>query len=134
MAQVTFINTQHSASTNPTKIDLNSAGDGSTQQRIIKKIIVGKPTGGKTVKLYHMDNAYFNESSATNSLTNRQVAFMYTYPTFAAGTPATDTFDFTSPEGAASATAPNGLVLSEGGSMETDAAMQVTVIWENPEA
>lgn len=115
-------------------MDAGSKGDGSTQQRIIKKIIVGKPTAGKTITVYSMDNAYFHESSATTTSTNQQVVFSYTYPTFGAGTPASDQFDFTSPEGAASAASPNGLLVESGGAIETDAQMQVTVIWENPEA
>lgn len=131
----TFVNTAHSATVNPTKLDANSVGDGSTQQRILKKLIVGKPTAGATLKVYAMDNAYFNESTATTTTTNQQVVFMYTYPgSFGAGTPASDQFEFTSPEGAASQTAYNGLLIEEGGSIETSSAMQVTAVWDLPNA
>ncbi len=126
MARVTYVDTAHSATVNPTKVDANSVGDGSTQNRVVKKLIVGKPAAALNVILYHNDNAYFG--ATTN------IAFKYTFPTFGAGTPATDVFDFTSPEGAASSDAPNGLILYEGGSISTSAACQLTVLWESPEA
>lgn len=131
----TFVNTAHSSTVNPTLLDVNSKGDGSNQQRVIKKIIVGKPVAAATLKIYSMDNAYNGESTATTTATNQQVVFMYTYPSsFGAGTPASDQFTFTTGEQSASATGYDGMLVESGGAIETSSAMQVTVLWDIPEA
>lgn len=123
MAQVTYIDTAHSGTTPATVIDAQA---GSDDDRVIKKIIVGKPTAAASLILYKINNAF------TGATTN--IAFKYTYPTFGAGTPATDVFDFTSPVGnGGSQTQVNGLVVN-GGSVTTSSAMQVSVLWDLTEA
>ena len=99
---------------------------GDDGDRVIKKIFVGKPVAGASLIVFNSNNALGN--ATTN------IAFKYTFPTFGAGTPAVDNFTFTLGENAGSQAAVDGMVLSGGGSFVTTSAMQVSVLWDLPEA
>lgn len=119
--RVTYVDTAFSGTTAATALDAQAGAD---EDRILKKIIVGKPTAAATIIVYTVGNAF------TGATTN--IAFKYTYPTFGAGTPASDQFDFGSVGGGG--TPRNGLELQGGGSVTTSSAMQVSFFWDNPDA
>lgn len=122
MARFTFQNANNgSAGSTATAIDSQAL---ATDNRIIRKLIVGKPTAAGVITLYNDNNAVGGSTS--------NIAFQYTYPTFGAGTPASDQFDFSGGPGGGSKSE-NGLNLDGGGSITTSAAMAVTVLWENPD-
>lgn len=118
--RATYVDTAHTATAAATAIDSQA---GTDADRVIRKILVGKPTAGATLTLYSEANAY------TGATTN--IAFKYTFPTFGAGTPASDVIDFGTVGGDPKR---NGLVLGQGGSITTSSAMQVTVLWDDPDA
>ena len=118
--RVTYLDTAVSGTTAATAIDAQAGAD---EDRVVYRIIVGKPVAGASLVLYHPNNAYFG--STTN------IAFKYTFPTFAAGTPASDQFDLSvNMKGSGN----TGLILQGGGSFTTSSAMQVSILWDNPEA
>lgn len=121
--KATYFNTSTSGTTPASVIDPQVQAD---ENRVIKKIIVGKPTAGATLTLFSSNNAL------SNNTTN--VVFSYTYPgSFGAGTPASDQFDF-SPNSLGQQSAGNdGLTLGGGGCMAISSAMQVTVLWDYAE-
>lgn len=81
----------------------------------IYRITVGVPTVSQSLYI-------FDENSALVGNTN--LVLKYTYPaSFSAGVPATQDFSF----------GPNGMPLGNGGSVMTDAAMDVTVVWDRAE-
>src|SRR6185369_14322882 len=102
--RVTYVDSAFSGSTAATPLDAQAGAD---DDRCLYKIFVGKPTAGATIIVYNVGNAY------TGATTN--IAFKYTYPTFGAGTPASDTFDFTS--NSTSGSLKTGLELQGGGSV-----------------
>jgi hypothetical protein len=125
MAKVLYTDAATSGTSQAIQIDTNQAV-GDDGDRIIKKIFVGKPVAGASITIFSINNALANNTT--------QIIFKYTYPTFGAGTPATDNFNFVTSEQAASATAYDGLICSAGGSIVTSSAMQVSVLWDLPEA
>lgn len=125
MAQVTYSDAATSGTTPAIQVDANQAA-GDSGDRVIKKIIVGKPVAGATLTVFSINNALANNTT--------QVIFKYTFPTFAAGAPASDQFNFVTGENAASHAQIDGLVLPGGGSFVTSSAMQVSVLWDLPEA
>lgn len=119
--RVTYLDTAVSGTTAATAVDAQA---GSDDDRVLCKIMVGKPVAGASIVVYHNNNAYFG--ATTN------IAFKYTYPTFAAGTPASDQFDFTS--NSVKGSNVSGMILQGSGSFTTSSAMQVSLLWDNPEA
>ena len=120
--RVTYYDTAQSTPATATALDAQA---GSDEDRILKKIIIGKPSSGAILVVYHPNNAVFG--ATTN------IAFKHTFPTFSA----TNTngispvvIDFTAGGGPSGT---NGMVLSGGGSFTTDTAMQVTFLWTNPD-
>lgn len=102
---------------------LNSDNSGSLASNLgnsgedirIMKMIVGAPTAAKNIYVFDINGAGAGDTA--------NLKFKYTYPTFGAGKPASDTFSF----GAA------GLPLGNGGSVMTDGALQLTVVWDRAE-
>jgi|SRR5882724_453820 len=125
MARLLYTDAATSGTTPAVAIDAGQAV-GDDGDRVIKKIFVGKPVAGASLVVFNNNNALANNTTT--------IAFKYTYPTFGAGTPAVDNFTFTSGEQAASASQVDGMVLQGGGSIVTSSAMQVTVLWDLPEA
>lgn len=118
--RVTYFDTAQSTPAVAQAIDPQAGAD---DDRILKRIIVGKPTAGATIVVYSINNAVFGAST--------NIAFKYTYPTFGSGTPASDMINFTVEGGRQDGK--NGLLLTGGGSFTTSSAMQVSFLWDNPD-
>lgn len=117
--RVTYIDTAMSSGSS-TALDASAGPD---DDRVLKRILIGKPTAAGTITVYSVNNAVVGSTS--------NIIFKYTYPTFGSGTPASDTLSFTSAVGATKGT--DGMVIPGGGSLVTSSAMQVTFLWDNPD-
>jgi hypothetical protein len=119
----TYFNT---AQTSPASAQALDPQNGTDEDRVLRKIIVGAPVSAGTIIVYNTNNAVFN--ATTN------IAYKHTFPTFST----TNTngvspvvIDFTAAGGKPGGT--NGLLLQNGGSFTTDQAMQVSFLWDNPD-
>lgn len=120
--RATYFDTAQSTPAVAQQLD-STLASGSDEDRVLRKIIVGKPVAGASIVVYNPNNAVFGSTA--------NIAFKYTFPTFGAGTPASDQFEFGSVAGGTKGT--DGLILPGGGSFTTSSAMQVTFLWDNPD-
>lgn len=95
---------------------------GANDDRVLRKIVVGKPVAGASITVFSINNAL-----ATNTT---QIALKYTFPTFSGGTPASDTITLTAGSGEGGSKR-DGLLLNSG-SVATSSAMQVTFLYDDP--
>ena len=104
VTKYTFVN---AGNTNGTALGVDN------QDITVWQIIVGQPTSGEIVRLYNIQNPV--DAATTN------LAFQFTMPTFSTTNinPGVYVIDF----------GPNGLRLGEGGAVQIDAAIGLTVVW-----
>lgn len=119
--RVTYVDSAITSTTPATALDALAGAD---EDRILYKIIVGKPVAAATITVFNMSNALANNTT--------NIAFKYTFPTFGAGTPASDQIIFST--GGGRDVRRDGLNLPQGGSVATSSAMQVSFLWDNPDA
>lgn len=119
--KVTYVDSAMSSGTATQLDSVQTAGTGG--DRVLRRIIVGKPVAAATITVYGTNNAVVGGTS--------DIVFKYTYPTFGAGTPASDQISFSSNSGGRSH-GDDGMVLWGGGSVVTTSAMQVSFLWDDP--
>lgn len=100
---------------------------GASDNRILKKIIIGNPVAAGNIIVYNLNNAVFG--ATTN------IAYKHTIPASFSTTNTNGVtpivIDLTA--GGQTAGHQDGLQLDGGGSITTDQTMQVTFLWSNPD-
>lgn len=119
--QSTYFNTATSGTT--PAVAINAANP--TAPIVVRKIIIGNPTGSATLVLFNIGNALSNNTT--------QIAYNKTFPATLSNVPET-VIDFRASSQAGGGSAEeDGLFCQTGGSLAISTGLQVTVLWDSPE-